>query len=162
MAPVEAGFGFGSNVGDGVANVRRAAALLGEGGVRIIALSSLYRTAPWGDPDQAPFINACAAGETRLAPHDLLALCKDVEARMGRMPTRRWGPRLIDVDILYMDGVALAEANLTLPHPEIARRAFVLAPLAEIRPDLVVDGTSARDALACIGDEGIERIAGFA
>lgn len=108
--------------------------------ISVTARSSLYATPPWGVEDQPDFVNACALVETDLAPLDLLAACKDLEVALGRVPGARWGPRLIDIDVLWMEGVALESERLTLPHPRLTERAFVLVPLAEIAPDLVVAG----------------------
>ena len=137
------GFGLGSNIGDKPANIREALRLIEARQVaRLGAVSRIYRTPPWGVLDQGDFANACAIGETRLTPYELLAAVKKIEADMGRTPTRRWGPRLIDVDILFLGDHTLDDPELTLPHKELFARAFVLAPLAEIGPDLVLDGES--------------------
>lgn len=145
----EVGFGIGSNMGDKVANVRRAQAhLFGTGEVRFRAASSIYRTAPWGYAAQDWFANACAVGETDLAPADLLALTQELEQALGRTPSFHWGPRLIDIDILYYEGMEIEGARLTLPHRELFRRAFVLVPLAEIRPSLVLGGRAVATAAA--------------
>jgi 2-amino-4-hydroxy-6-hydroxymethyldihydropteridine diphosphokinase len=135
----EVGFGIGSNVGDKLANVRAAhAALFGSGEVRFVAASSIWRTAPWGFTDQDWFANACAVGDTSLAPADLLARTQALERELGRTPSFRWGPRLIDIDILYYAGATVTSEHLTLPHRELFARDFVLVPLAEIRPDLML------------------------
>jgi 2-amino-4-hydroxy-6-hydroxymethyldihydropteridine diphosphokinase len=133
--------GLGSNIGDKAANIRRAIALLTErGDIRLVAASRLYRTAPWGVTEQDWFVNACIAVATELSPHDLLARCLAVEDAMKRVRERRWGPRVIDVDLLVYRDVTLSEPALTLPHPRIAERAFVLVPLAEIAPELKIGG----------------------
>ncbi len=145
--PREVGLGLGSNVGDKVGHVRRAAALLEESGtVERLVLSPLYRTAPWGHVAQEPFVNACAWGVTRLPPRALLARVKALEVEIGRTATVRWGPRVIDVDILYLDGVAMDEPDLVLPHREILNRAFVLVPLAAIRPGRRLGDLTVADA----------------
>ena len=147
MALTEVGFGLGSNLGDKPANIREAVRLLEErGAARLRAVSRIYRTPPWGVTDQEDFANACAVGETDLSPHELLAAVKSIEADMGRAPTRRWGPRLIDIDILFFGGRSLDEPELTIPHKELFARGFVLAPLAEIAPDLVLEGVSVAEA----------------
>jgi 2-amino-4-hydroxy-6-hydroxymethyldihydropteridine diphosphokinase len=146
---VEVGFGFGSNVGDKVANIQAAMhALRGSGLVEGLRCSAMYRTAPWGDVDQDWFINACAVGRSQVAPHDLLRGCQDIEARMGRQRIRRWGPRNIDVDILFYNDARINSSNLNLPHPELLNRAFVLVPLLDIRPNLELMGVKLSDALA--------------
>jgi 2-amino-4-hydroxy-6-hydroxymethyldihydropteridine diphosphokinase len=155
---VEVGFGFGSNVGDKLANVSVAiAALQTSGLVHQFKASSTYRTAPWGDVEQDWFINACAIGVSPAAPQDLLACCQTIESRMGREPTRRWGPRKIDIDILFYDDLHVEKPGLQLPHKELLNRAFVLVPLLEIRPDLEVLGVQLADALTRLAHADIER-----
>ena len=151
------GLGFGSNLGDKPGNIREALRLIAERGVaRLTAVSRIYRTPPWGDLDQGDFANACAIGETRLSPYELLAAVKTIEADMGRAPTRRWGPRLIDVDILFFGDHTLDDPELTLPHKQLFARAFVLAPLAEIAPDLVLDGVEIAKAASEADASGME------
>lgn len=125
--------GIGSNVGDGPAIVADAFDALGELGT-VLARSSLYTTAAWGVEDQADFTNAVASLETTLAPHDLLRGLKALEARLGRVTTFRWGPRVIDLDILTYGELRLDAPDLTIPHARLYERAFALAPLAEIDP----------------------------
>jgi 2-amino-4-hydroxy-6-hydroxymethyldihydropteridine diphosphokinase len=153
---MKVGFGLGSNIGDKRANIEQALALLESRGVaRLEAVSRIYRTPPWGVLDQGDFANACAIGRTSLAPYPLLAAVKQIEADMGRAPTRRWGPRLIDVDILFLEELQLDDPELTLPHKELFSRAFVLTPLAEIAPDLVLDGVRVSTAAAAQQDAGV-------
>jgi 2-amino-4-hydroxy-6-hydroxymethyldihydropteridine diphosphokinase len=144
---VDIGVGLGSNIGDRPANILRALALLEERDVlAITAVSPIYRTAPWGFVAQEPFANACALATTRLGPVSLLAALKSVETDMGRTESRRWGPRLIDIDILFYGDHELETPDLVLPHKEIFNRAFVLVPLAEIAPDLRLGGRSIAEA----------------
>jgi 2-amino-4-hydroxy-6-hydroxymethyldihydropteridine diphosphokinase len=138
--------GIGSNVGDAAANVRTAFERLGELGT-VTARSSLYRTKAWGVIDQADFWNAAALLNTALEPHELLRELKRLESDMGRVTTFRWGPRVIDLDILAYDDLALAEPDLTIPHPRLRERAFALAPLAEIDAAFAAD-YAALDAAA--------------
>lgn len=139
--PWDALIGLGSNLGDKAANIRRAIALLaGQGDIRILARSRFYRTAPWGVADQDWFVNACIAVATGLPPQELLARCLAVERTMKRVRAERWGPRVIDVDLLVYRDARLADPELTLPHPRITERAFVLVPLRDIAPDLEIDG----------------------
>jgi 2-amino-4-hydroxy-6-hydroxymethyldihydropteridine diphosphokinase len=153
---MRAGFGLGSNIGDKPANIRQALALLEERGIaRLSAISRIYRTPPWGVLDQGDFANACAIGETTLSPYELLAAVKKIEADMGRAPTRRWGPRLIDVDILFLGDHTLDDPELTLPHKELFGRGFVLLPLVEIAPDLVLDGARVAEALGTVDCAGV-------
>ncbi len=150
------GFGLGSNMGDKPANIARALAMLEEREVaQLHAVSRIYRTPPWGVLDQGDFANACAIGETSLSPYELLAAVKRIEADMGRAPSRRWGPRLIDVDILFLGDHTLDDPELTLPHKELFGRGFVLAPLVEIAPDLVLDGVPVKQALATVDVAGV-------
>ena len=118
-------------------------------------MSRIYRTPPWGDLNQGDFANACAIGETSLGAYELLAAVKTIEADMGREPTRRWGPRLIDVDILFLGDHTLDDPELTLPHKELFRRAFVLAPLAEIAPGFLIDGVEVSAAAAAVDRTGV-------
>jgi dihydropteroate synthase len=148
---------LGGNVGDKANNLRRAlSAIAAEPGVELTAVSRLYRTPPWGKTDQDWFVNACALGRTSLAPEALLERVKRLEVELGRKPTERWGPRVIDIDLIAYDEVALKTERLTLPHPELFNRAFVLVPLAEIVPDLVIGGVRIGEATARLGAEAHE------
>ena len=126
-----AAIGIGSNAGDPEANVRDAFERLGEAGT-VLARSALYRTAPWGVTGQPDFVNAAALVDTALDPHGLLAALKRIETDAGRVTTYRWGPRVLDFDILAYDGVRLDGPELTIPHARLRERAFALVPLAEI------------------------------
>jgi dihydroneopterin aldolase/2-amino-4-hydroxy-6-hydroxymethyldihydropteridine diphosphokinase len=142
---------LGSNVGNKVANIRAAIARLdAEDGIEVDAVSHLYKTAPWGKTDQDWFVNACLRGTTRLSPQTLLKRCQAIEIQVGRLPGVRWGPRIIDVDILYAGNAELESAGLTLPHPEMMNRIFVLLPLAEVAPDKIVAGKSVAEAAAAL------------
>jgi dihydropteroate synthase len=148
---------LGGNVGDKAGSLRRALrAIANEPGVELTAASRLYRTAPWGKTDQDWFVNACALGRTTLAPEALLDRVKKLEVELGREPTERWGPRVIDIDLIAYDDVTLKTERLTLPHPELFNRAFVLVPLAEIASDLVIAGVRVGDAAARLGAEAAE------
>lgn len=157
----EAFIALGGNVGDVRATFDRAIARLGEdGAVQLTARSSDYRTPPWGVTDQPAFINAVVAVSTPLSPHALLARMQACEAALGRDRTResRWGPRPIDLDLLAYDDVTLHDPDLTLPHPRLFERAFVLVPLAEIAADRLIAGIRVRDALARVDAGGIEKL----
>jgi 2-amino-4-hydroxy-6-hydroxymethyldihydropteridine diphosphokinase len=132
-------FGLGTNLGDRLATLQAARAALGTLGA-LEACSSVYETEPWGLLDQPRFLNQCCALRTDLSPTALHAQTKAIEQRLGRQPGVRWGPRLIDIDLLLYDDLRLETESLTIPHPRIADRAFVLAPLAEIAPDRQVPG----------------------
>ena len=127
--------GIGSNLGDREDNCRRALELLEEAGVRVTKRSSMHETEPWGVADQPRFINMAASLETELQPLALLELLKRTEKLMGREETARYGPRLIDLDILLYDSLVLREAGIEIPHPQMHEREFVIAPLSEIAPD---------------------------
>jgi 2-amino-4-hydroxy-6-hydroxymethyldihydropteridine diphosphokinase len=157
----EALVGLGGNIGEVRATLDRAvAAFCDESDVRLVAQSSDYATPPWGVVDQPPFVNRCIAIETKLTPRALLDRALAVERMLGRdrARERRWGPRPVDIDLLAYDDVAMAEPDLTLPHPRLFERAFVLVPLAEIVPDRVIAGVRVRDALARVDTRGIEKL----
>jgi 2-amino-4-hydroxy-6-hydroxymethyldihydropteridine diphosphokinase len=152
------GLGLGSNIGDKAGNIAWALQLLEERGIlRMTAVSSIYRTPPWGYVEQDYFANACAVGETRLPPLELLAATNTVEIDMGRKPSVRWGPRLIDIDILFHGDAPFAHAQLVLPHRKLFERGFVLVPLAEIAPYLEISGRSIAKAAARFAGEPIEK-----
>ncbi|MEN3930150.1 2-amino-4-hydroxy-6-hydroxymethyldihydropteridine diphosphokinase [Microvirga sp. W0021] len=141
--------GLGSNMGDKAANIFEARNRLNDtDGISVSQVSHLYRTAPWGNTDQDWFINACLRIETTLEAHQLLTSCLDIEHAMGRKRLQKWGPRLIDIDVLVYEGMELESERLTLPHPYILNRSFVLAPLSEIAPDLCIKGEMVSTALA--------------
>lgn len=125
---------IGSNLGDRMGHLQGALDSLGEQ-VDLIAVSSVYETAPVGGPDQDDFLNAVVLGETALTPYDLLALCQRVEAQHDRVREVRWGPRTLDVDIIAIDGVLLDDPSLTVPHPRAHERAFVCVPWLDVDPD---------------------------
>jgi 2-amino-4-hydroxy-6-hydroxymethyldihydropteridine diphosphokinase len=125
-------------MGDRVALLQGALDSLAARGVRILAVSSVYETAPVGGPDQGDFLNAVALVRTSVEPLELLALCQQVEAEHDRIREVRWGPRTLDVDLIEMDGVAMEDEILTLPHPRARERAFVCIPWLEVDPDAVL------------------------
>ena len=154
---VEVAFALGSNLGDPVDNLCRALALLEAAGIaKGLRASRFYRTAPWGPVPQGPFVNACAVGATALAAADLLRRVKAAEVALGRADGVRWGPRVIDIDILYRGEDALASPALTLPHPRLMERAFVLVPLSDLVPDRVIGGITVAEAAARVGRAGVE------
>jgi 2-amino-4-hydroxy-6-hydroxymethyldihydropteridine diphosphokinase len=147
---------LGSNIGDKQANIAAAIeALVEPGGIEVVRRSRDFRTPPWGVLEQDWFVNACIAVRTALAAPELLKRCQGVEDRLGRVRMQRWGPRVIDVDVLDYRGVVSSDPSLTLPHPRITERAFVLAPLADIAPDLVLNGKTVRDWLAAADRAGV-------
>ena len=157
----EALLALGGNLGNVRETLARAIAKLCESGdVRLLARSSDYLTPPWGVEDQPPFVNLCIKVNTALTPQALLARAQAVERAFGRHRSseQRWGPRTLDIDILTYDDLVLSEPELTLPHPRLFERAFVLMPLAEIAPDLLIAGMRVRDALVRVDTTGIKKL----
>ena len=151
--------GLGSNLGERRRQLQVAVEMLSVQ-LAVTAVSPLYATPPWGQTDQPPFLNLCLVAETALPPPALLDLVKAVESALGRRPTYVWGPRLIDIDLLIYDNHVLATPELQLPHPYIAERAFVLAPLHDIAPALrhPVSGRSVAEMLAAVDVRGVTRL----
>ncbi len=123
--------GIGTNAGDRTGNLSRALDELRNVG-NLAAISSTYRTAPWGHLDQPEFLNLVASLQTELSPHDLLDAFLAIERRLGRTAGERWGPRIVDLDLLLYDDLTIADERLRVPHEHLAERAFVLVPLAEL------------------------------
>jgi len=152
---------LGSNLGNREETLRKAVRQLAAAdGVKTLAVSSLYETEPWGKKDQPSFLNIAVSQQTTLSPEELLALAQAVETELGRMRHERWGPRTVDVDILHIEGVERKTPTLTLPHPFMTERAFVLVPLAEIAPDLVVMGRTVEAWEKSVDDGSVIRVAG--
>jgi 2-amino-4-hydroxy-6-hydroxymethyldihydropteridine diphosphokinase len=154
--------GLGSNVGDRVEHLRAAIESLGEHGVEVEAISSTYETEPVGEVlDQPDFLNAAIRIRTELEPEALLEVCKAIEVERGRMlAASRHSPRPLDIDLLLLGDLELSTERLTLPHPEVTSRRFVLAPLLELDPELtLLDGTGLTEALAALGpDQRVDRV----
>jgi 2-amino-4-hydroxy-6-hydroxymethyldihydropteridine diphosphokinase len=152
---------LGGNVGDVRATFQKAIAnICGMAQAALLARSSDYVTPPWGETRQDRFINACIEIETALDPHALLFTLHRIEQKFGRDRHKetRWGPRTLDLDLLAYDDATIDKPELTLPHPRLFERAFVLVPLAEIVPDRVIAGRKVKDALARLSALGIERL----
>ena len=152
---------LGGNVGDVRATLNKAIAnICGMAQAALLARSSDYATPPWGETEQDRFINACIEIETSLDPHALLFTLHRIEQKFGRnrATETRWGPRTLDLDLLAYDDVTIARPELTLPHPRLFERAFVLVPLAEIVPDRVIGGRQVKEALAQLSTHGIDRL----
>jgi len=152
---VDVVLGLGANLGDRLATLREAARRIAAlPGARVTARSRIYETEPVGGPEQPPFLNVAIRVECTLAPHALLDATSRVEADLGRTREVRWGPRTIDVDVLWIDGVALDDPRLVVPHPRLLERAFALQPLLDVAPEAVDPRTGAalRDAAARLGD----------
>ncbi|MGZ5811281.1 MAG: 2-amino-4-hydroxy-6-hydroxymethyldihydropteridine diphosphokinase [Xanthobacteraceae bacterium] len=157
----EATLGLGGNVGDVRHTLDRAVEMLCDGiDTTLIARSSEYLTPPWGVTDQPEFVNMCILVDTALSPRALLERMRTIEVALGRDRSAevRWGPRPIDIDLLTYGDAVLSEPELTLPHPRILERAFVLVPLAEIAPDLIVDKTRVRDAVSLVDTREIRKL----
>jgi 2-amino-4-hydroxy-6-hydroxymethyldihydropteridine diphosphokinase len=133
---------LGSNLGDRPAHLQEAVDRLPPP-VEVLARSAVYETSPWGYLDQPDFLNQVLKVQTRLSPQDLLSYLKELERVIGREPTFRYGPRVVDIDILLYGQKSIAEEDLVIPHQRLKERAFVLVPLAELCPDLVLPGTGA-------------------
>jgi 2-amino-4-hydroxy-6-hydroxymethyldihydropteridine diphosphokinase len=152
--------GLGSNQGDRLANLRGARSALERRQIAVAASSSAYETAPQGEVlDQPDFLNACLAIDTELGPEDLLDACKAVEEELGRAAGgERHGPRPIDVDVLLLGDLEHRSERLTVPHPEVRSRRFVIEPLLELDPDLALpDGTALADALPAVAGQPVQR-----
>jgi 2-amino-4-hydroxy-6-hydroxymethyldihydropteridine diphosphokinase len=155
--PVDvAALGLGGNIGDpkkAMAEALRQLVLRED--CRVVAVSRLYSTPPWGKTDQADFFNCCALLETSLPPEELLDVCLSIERGMKRLRIERWGPRTIDIDILTHGASEQVTEKLELPHPRMTQRGFVMMPLADIAPDMPVKGRAVRDWLKDIDTAGI-------
>ncbi|CAM3989042.1 2-amino-4-hydroxy-6-hydroxymethyldihydropteridine diphosphokinase [Alkalicoccus chagannorensis] len=152
---------LGANMGDRIEQVKRAIQLLdGCGGVSVSTVSSLYETEPVGVTDQPEFVNAVVELHTDLSPLELLSCTQKIEADLGRVRRKKWGPRTIDLDILLYGNENIELESLIIPHPRMTERAFVLVPLAEIAPDLQLpDGTQVQKlASAQKGSAGIRPV----
>ena len=160
-APTRCALGLGSNIGDTRAHLDKAVECLGAtDGITVVARSSDYRTPPWGPVSQDDFRNMCLLVDTTLPPRKLLECCLAIEAEIGRVRDIRWGPRVIDIDVLLYGAQTVDEPDLELPHPRMGERAFVLVPLSEIWPDaLLADGRTASEALLTCPDlEGVVKL----
>ncbi|MEJ1160844.1 2-amino-4-hydroxy-6-hydroxymethyldihydropteridine diphosphokinase [Prosthecomicrobium sp. N25] len=151
--------GLGGNIGDVRATLAAALRRLEESGARVAARSADYETPPWGKLDQPAYVNACVAIDTALSADELLATVLKIEQEFGRRRTEKWGPRTVDIDILTYGDETIDRPGLVVPHPYMLERAFVVVPLAEIAPDLVVKGERVGDVSARVEREGIRRLA---
>ncbi len=149
---------LGSNLGDREGNLLSALRLLEEHGVQVVRRSSWYETDPVGYTEQPSFLNLVVEVRTSLGPHELLRCAQRVEEALGRVRTVRWGPRTVDVDVLLYGGRVVNTPDLVLPHPRLRERAFVLVPLFEVAPELVLpDGTPVAALLPSVADQRVER-----
>jgi 2-amino-4-hydroxy-6-hydroxymethyldihydropteridine diphosphokinase len=154
--------GLGSNLGDRAAHLRAALAALGRlPGTAVRRVSALYESAPWGVTDQPAFLNAVAEVTTGLTPHELLRSVKVIEQEAGRQTGPRWGPRPLDIDLLLYDDLVMDSPDLVIPHPRLAERRFVLAPLCDLRPTWIdAAGRSIDALLLAVIDQPVTRVAG--
>ena len=151
--------GLGGNIGEPERAMAAALDRLHAGpDIRVGAVSALYETPPWGNVDQPRFLHAAARIETGLGPRALLDAILSVERELGRERAERWGPRVIDVDILLYGDRAVDEPGLAIPHPRLAERVFALAPLLDIAPDAIIDGRRAAEILARLDRSGLVRL----
>ena len=151
---------LGSNLGERRAHLEAAfAALAVLPGTRLLARSALYETTPLGPAGQQDYLNAAAAIETTLAPHALLAACLAIELTRGRVRRERWGPRTLDLDLLLHGEAVIHDEHLRLPHPAMLGRAFVLAPLCDLAPNLLLDGIPLGEHLARLDQSGVRSLA---
>jgi len=157
---VRAFLGLGSNVGDSRQILRRAILRVGGlPGTRVVACSALYRTAPVGRQDQADFLNQVIEIQTSLSPRALLAAVLEVEREGGRVRRERWGPRTLDIDVVWYDDVSVSEPDLEIPHPRLEERRFVLEPLSELAPGLSLpSGRTLGEALTRVADQLVEKL----
>lgn len=154
----KAALSLGGNIGDVRVTIASALNLLEEANVHVVARSSNYRTRPWGKTDQPDFTNVSAVVETTLSPPELLAACLEVERQLGRVRHERWGPRVIDIDLIAYDDVHMETSELTLPHRHAHERGFVLIPLAEIAPDLLIGDRTVAELAARFASDPIEKL----
>jgi 2-amino-4-hydroxy-6-hydroxymethyldihydropteridine diphosphokinase len=160
MADNRAWLGLGGNIGDVRASMIAALLLLQENtGIDIGKVSSLYETPPWGNISQPAFLNSVAEIRNSLTPLALLDACLEVERKLKRVRNERWGPRTIDIDILVIENLAYRHARLTVPHPQIVDRPFVLVPLAELAPELEIAGKPVQTLADQTDKTGISTIA---
>jgi 2-amino-4-hydroxy-6-hydroxymethyldihydropteridine diphosphokinase len=151
--------GLGGNIGDPLEAMRSALRALDENpNCKVLRVSSVWKTPPWGVTDQPDFLNACALISTTLEPRAFLDLCLSIEKDLKRIRDQRWGPRSIDMDVLFFGDRIISEEQLNVPHPRIADRAFVLVPLAEIAPDAKIAGTSIAQLAAKADISGMSRL----
>lgn len=149
---------IGSNLGDRYGFLKKAIAALQDAGIEIVRCSSVYETIPVGYIEQPNFLNAVLEVQTDYSPHQLLDIIHAVERDLGRQRNIRWGPRTIDIDILLYDEIHVSDEDLVIPHPEMLKRAFVLVPLGEIRPDIVLNKKPVAYYIDLLKEQGIKKL----
>lgn len=156
---VNAYLGLGGNLGDPQTSMAMALRRIDmDAATTVSAVSPIFETPPWGKLDQPDFLNACAEVETSRSPRRLLELCLETERSLKRVRGERWGPRVIDIDILLFGDIEVSEDGLQIPHPQMAKRAFVLIPLAALAPDIKIGRTPVRTLLKNLPDDGIRQV----
>lgn len=151
------GLGLGGNIGDPKQNLSLAVRTIADSpDISLIAVSNLYETPPWGDVNQPNFLNACLTATTSLSAQQLLEFCLSLETKMGRTRNKRWGPRTIDIDVLFYGDLTLNEEKLQLPHPRMTERAFVMVPLSEIAPLQVIKGGLVEEWATKLNDDDLK------
>ena len=154
--------GLGTNIDDRLNYLNQALKILNShSDIKVSKKSKVYETKAWGYTEQADFLNMCIEIETNLEPNDLLHVCQDVERKLNRERKIRWGPRTIDVDILFFNDIILQEENLEIPHPRIKERAFVLIPLIDLNNKLKIDNVSIDEYLKSLTTEEREEVKEF-
>ncbi|MCR8744993.1 2-amino-4-hydroxy-6-hydroxymethyldihydropteridine diphosphokinase [Romboutsia lituseburensis] len=151
--------GLGTNMGDRIEYLYSACEILNKNeSISITKKSKIYETKAWGYTDQADFLNMCIEIETDLNTYDLLSVCQEVEKTLNRERIIRWGPRTIDVDILFFNDIIINDENLSIPHPRISERAFVLVPLMDLNSKLEIKGTTIENYLNSLTCEEREQV----
>ena len=155
----EVALGLGGNIGCPRTNLSKALSIIDATDQIVVrSVSQLYETPPWGDLDQPKFLNACALIKTSFTPHEVLDFCLGLELEMGRKRERRWGPRTIDIDVLFYENMTLDEPGLQIPHPRMCERGFVMMPLAQIAPEREIAGHTVRHWAQQLYDPAIHPI----
>lgn len=151
--------GLGTNMGDKQAYLKEACKIISDNtNINIVKISKVYKTKAWGYTNQDDFLNICIEVDTNLSPEELLEVCHEVENKLNRVRVIRWGPRTIDVDILFFNNIISTDENLTLPHPRIKERAFVLIPLMDLNKELVIDNKTISYYLSNLEKEELKQV----
>ena len=151
--------GLGTNMGDKQAYLKEACKIISDNpNINIVKISKVYKTKAWGYTNQDDFLNICIEVDTNLSPEELLEVCHEVENKLNRVRVIRWGPRTIDVDILFFNNIISTDENLILPHPRIKERAFVLIPLMDLNKELAIDNKTISYYLSNLEKEELEQV----
>lgn len=151
--------GLGTNMGDKQAYLKEACKIISDNtNINIVKISKVYKTKAWGYTNQDDFLNICIEVDTNLSPEELLEVCHEVENKLNRVRVIRWGPRTIDVDILFFNNIISTDENLILPHPRIKERAFVLIPLMDLNKELVIDNKTISYYLSNLEKEELKQV----